>query len=66
MIDDLISRKRQEGFRKAEASLDLEGLNPSGTLLYESIKARLISGHLTYAEGRAEILAYYQNHADNN
>lgn len=50
---------RIEGFRKAEASLRLEGKDPNGTPLYESIKARIISGELTYEQGRAEILAYY-------
>ncbi|HHK7966086.1 HigA family addiction module antitoxin [Serratia nevei] len=53
------SRLRHEGFRKAEASLRLEGIDPSGTPLYESIKARIISGDLTYEQGRSEILAYY-------
>lgn len=53
------SRLLIEGFRKAEASLRLEGKDPSGTPLYESIKARIISGELTYEQGRAEILAYY-------
>ena len=53
------SRLRNEGFRKAEASLRLEGMDPSGTPLYESVKARIISGELTYEQGRSEILAYY-------
>ncbi|ELS7832539.1 HigA family addiction module antidote protein [Escherichia coli] len=53
------TRLRIEGFRKAEASLRLEGMDPSGTTLYESIKARIISGELTYEQGRSEILAYY-------
>ncbi|NNS07152.1 HigA family addiction module antitoxin [Erwinia sp. JH02] len=53
------SRLRIEGFRKAEASLRLEGMDPNGTPLYESIKARIISGELTYEQGRSEILAYY-------
>lgn len=53
------SRLLIKGFRKAEASLRLEGKDPSGTPLYESIKARIISGELTYEQGRAEILAYY-------
>lgn len=53
------SRLLIEGFRKAEASLRLEGKDPSGTPLYESIKARIISGELTYEQGRAEILVYY-------
>ena len=41
------SQLRIEGFRKAEASLRLEGMDPSGKPLYESIKARSISGDLT-------------------
>ncbi|EHG7581291.1 HigA family addiction module antitoxin [Citrobacter sedlakii] len=53
------TRLRNEGFRKAEASLRLEGMDPSGTPLYESVKARIISGDLTYELGRSEILAYY-------
>lgn len=53
------SQLRHEGFRKAEASLRLEGMDPSGTPLYESVKARIISGELTYEQGRSEIFAYY-------
>lgn len=53
------TRLRIEGFRKAEASLRLEGKDPSGTPLYESVKARIISSELTYEQGRSEILAYY-------
>ena len=53
------TRLRIEGFRKAEASLRLEGMDPSGTPLYESVKARIISGELTYEQGRSEIFAYY-------
>lgn len=53
------SRSRIEGFLKAEASLKLEGMDPSGTPLYESVKARIISGELTYEQGRSEILVFY-------
>jgi len=53
------SRLRIEGFRKAEASLRLEGKDPNGTPLYKSVKARIILGELTYEQGRSEILAYY-------
>lgn len=53
------SRLRIYGFRKAEDSLRLEGMDPSGTPLYESIKARIISGELTYEQGRSEIFTYY-------
>lgn len=34
-------------------------MDPSGTPLYESVKARIISGDLTYEQGRSEIFAYY-------
>lgn len=53
------SRLLIEGFRKAEASLRLEGMDPSGTPLFESVKARIISGELTYEQGRSEIFTYY-------
>lgn len=44
---------------KAEASLRLEGMDPSGTPRYESIKSRIISGEITYEQGREEIRAYF-------
>jgi addiction module HigA family antidote len=50
---------RTKGFRKAEASLKLEGMDPAGTPLYESIKKRIIDGEITYEQGRADILAHY-------
>ena len=66
MLDDRTRQLRVDGFRKAEASLRLEGMDPSGTPLYESVKARILSGEITYDEGRAEILAHYQKRADSN
>lgn len=66
MLDDRTLQLRLTGFRKAEASLRLEGMDPSGAPLYESVKARLLSGDITYDEGRAEILAHYQNRANSN
>lgn len=56
-------RKRIEGFRKAEASLRLEGMDPSGTPRYESVKARVISGEITHEQGKAEIFAYHVRRA---
>ncbi|CAM3632093.1 antitoxin VbhA family protein [Escherichia coli] len=56
-------RQRREGFRKAEASLRLEGIDPSGTPRYEGIKARIISGEISYEQGRAEILKHYLSRA---
>ena len=66
MTDDRTLQLRLTGFRKAEASLRVEGMDPSGMPLYESVKARLLSGDITYDEGRAEILAYHQKQANSN
>ncbi|QNQ20885.1 antitoxin VbhA family protein [Kosakonia sp. SMBL-WEM22] len=66
MIDDRTLQLRLTGFRKAEASLRLDGMDPSGTQLYESVKVRILSGEITYDEGRAEILAHYQKRANSN
>ena len=41
-------------------------MDPSGTQLYESVKARILSGEITYGEGRDEILAHYQKRGDRN
>jgi len=66
MTDDRIKQLRSDAFRKAEASLRLEGLDPTGTPLYESVKARILSGEITYDEGRAEILSHHQKRSNNN
>jgi len=66
MTDDRALQLRLAGFRKAEASLRLEGMDPSGTPLYESVKARILSDDLSFDEGRAEIRAYYQKRANSN
>jgi len=66
MPDDRTLQLRLTGFRKAEASLKLEGLDPSGTPLYESVKERIIYGDITYDDGRAEILAHLYKRASSN
>lgn len=66
MIDDRALQLRLTGFRKAEASLRLEGMDPSGTPLYESVKARILSGDITFDGGRAEIRAHYQKRSNIN
>lgn len=66
MTDDRVLQLRLAGFRKAEASLRLEGIDPSGTPLYESVKARILSGEITYDEGRAEVLAHHQKRTNGN
>ena len=63
MSDDRTLQLRLTGFRKAEASLRLEGIDPSGMPLYESVKVRILSGEITFDEGRAEIQAHYQKRA---
>ncbi|WP_447516965.1 antitoxin VbhA family protein [Escherichia coli] len=57
------SSVRARGFEKAEASLRLEGMDPSGTRLYEGIKQRIIAGEITYEQGRAEIFEYHAQRA---
>ncbi|EDL4573057.1 hypothetical protein CWK54_22040 [Salmonella enterica subsp. enterica serovar Newport] len=57
------SSVRARGFEKAEASLRLEGMDPSGTPLYEGIKKRIIAGEITYEQGRAEIFEYHAQRA---
>jgi len=66
MTDDRTLQLRLTGFRKAEASLRLEGMDPSGTPLYESVKARLLSGTLTFDGARAEIMAHYKKRPCSN
>jgi len=66
MIDYREMQLRLAGFRKAEASLRLEGMDPSGTPLYESVKVRLLSGELTFDEARAEVMAHYKKVASSN
>ncbi len=60
----MTKQQRIDGFRKAEASLKLEGMDPSGTPFYESVKARIISGEITYEQGKAEILSHYKARAE--
>lgn len=53
----------KEAFREAEASLRLEGMDPSGEIYYESLKARVIAGEITFAQGEAELLAHHRQQA---
>ncbi|MCH0660285.1 antitoxin VbhA family protein [Escherichia coli] len=59
------SSVRARGFEKAEASLRLEGMDPSAPPppLYEGIKQRIIAGEITYEQGRAEIFEYHAQRA---
>ncbi|MEN4591844.1 antitoxin VbhA family protein [Pantoea agglomerans] len=66
MLDDRTLQLRLTGFRKAEFSLRLEGMDPSGTPLYEFVKARLLSGELTFDGARAEILAHHKKQASSS
>ncbi|MHC9396127.1 antitoxin VbhA family protein, partial [Serratia ureilytica] len=60
----MTKQQRIDGFRKAEASLKLEGMDPAGTPFYESVKARIISGEITYEQGKAEILSHHKARAE--
>jgi len=60
------SEVRARGFRKAEASLKLEGMDPSGTPRYEDIKKRIIAGEISYEQGKAEIFEYHSRRARQN
>ncbi len=60
MTDDRTLQLRLTGFRKAEASLRLEGMDPSGTPLYASVKPWSLSGDIPFDEGRTEIGAHYE------
>ncbi len=51
MLDDRTRKLRVDGLRKADASLRLEGMDPSGTPLYDSGKARILSGEITKGAG---------------
>lgn len=53
MTDDRALQLRLAGFRKAEASLKREGIDPSETPLYEFVKARFLSGEVTCDEASA-------------
>lgn len=59
------SSVRSRWFKKSQASLKLEVLDPSGTTLYEGIKQRIIAGKITYEQGRAEIFTYHAERAKN-
>jgi hypothetical protein len=48
-----------EAFLDAEASLRIEGLDPSGRPHYEAIKAKVIAGSLTFDQA---IEALKENH----
>ncbi len=66
MTDDRTLQLRLTGFRKPEASLRLEGMDPSGTPVYDSVKTRILSGDITFDEGRPVIRAHSQKRANSN
>lgn len=49
-----------EAYRQAEASLRLEGLDPSGSEPYETLKAQVISGEIDAIEAKAKTLAHFR------
>jgi len=62
----LTADELQDAYREAEASLRLEGLDPSGDPVYEAVKARVIAGKLSLDEAAAEIDRQHQQplHSD--
>jgi hypothetical protein len=65
MADDRTLQLRLTGFRKAEASLRLEGMDPSGTPLYESVKRGFFPVRSPTTKA-AEIRAHHQKRANSN
>ena len=57
------SKLREEAFRDAEASLLLEGLDPTTDPGYCDLKARFIAGTITFEEAKAAIKAQYRESA---
>lgn len=57
-IDARNALQRREGFERAEASLALEGLYPSGRV-YERVRAEVIAGRMTSDQAAAEISASF-------
>lgn len=62
----LAREERAEAFRQAELNLRFEGLDPTTDASYEDVKARVIAGELTFAEGKAEILAHHRQQSAAN
>jgi len=54
------SKQLEEAFRDAEASLLLEGLDPTTDPGYRDLKARFIAGTITFEEAKAAIAAQYR------
>jgi hypothetical protein len=54
------SNSLEQGFRDAEASLLLEGLDPTKDAQYRDLKARFIAGTITFEEAKAAIKAQYR------
>ena len=54
------SKLREEAFRDAEASLLLEGLDPTTDPGYCDLKTRVIAGTITFEEAKAAIAAQYR------
>jgi hypothetical protein len=51
--------KLERGFAEGEASLFLSGMKPSEFFL--TVKARILSGEITFEQGEAEIFAHHRN-----
>lgn len=50
-----------EAFRQAEASLSLEGLDPTESEQYNALKARVIAGELSFDEARVIFTEWHRD-----
>ena len=56
----MTKEERIEVFRRAEANLQFEGMDPQGHTYYELIKSRVINGDMTATEGKEALILYHQ------
>jgi hypothetical protein len=54
---DPVQRKRYQGrFSTIEASFRIEGMDPSGDAIYETAKAKVLSGEMTPQEAHSFVV----------
>lgn len=57
-----IQMKTAVAFSMAENNVRLEGINPHTSTHYEGIKARVITGQISFADAKKEILKRHTAH----
>lgn len=53
--------ERLKAFREAEASLRLEGLDPTHSSVYRDTKAKVVNGAMTTQDAKEAISAYHRS-----